>query len=307
MCHACDKKPVYKLISGESLCKSCFLDYFEKKVRKTLRVYKLVDKEDSIAVAVSGGKDSLTVLDLLHSIYKENKKIKIQGLLIDEGIDGYRDQCLESTKKFCEERNISLTVVSYEEAFGFKLDNVVEGRKPCSVCGVLRRNLLNSHARKLGVKKLATGHNLDDEAQTILMNQFRRNVEASARLGPITASEAHEGFVPRIKPLYFLSEKEIMTYAFLKGIVREFNECPYNKESYRNQIREMLNQFEELYPGTKHSIVSSFLEILPALKVKEKKEGTVIQKCLQCGEPCSQEICQTCVVLNEIKSSQHSL
>lgn len=299
MCHACEKKPVYKLGSGENLCKSCFLKYVEKKVRKTLRVYKLIDKKDEIAVAVSGGKDSLTVIDLLSSIYKSNKNIKIKALMIDEGIKGYRDECIIPTQKFCKERNISLEVVSYKKEFGFDLDQVVEGRKPCSVCGVLRRNLLNTYARKLQVKKLATGHNLDDEAQTILMNQFRKNVNASARLGPMTGIEDHEGFVRRIKPLYFLSEKEIMTYAFVKGIVREFNECPYNKESYRNQVREMLNNFEELYPGTKHSIVSSFLEILPALQKQEQKGK--IKQCNKCGEPSSQEQCQKCQVLQQLK------
>jgi len=302
MCQNCQKKPVFKLISGESLCKNCFLRYFEKKVRKTIRVHKLIDKKDEIAVAVSGGKDSLTVLDLLCNIYKENKNVRIKALLIDEGIDGYRDASVAHAKKFCKERNIPLEIHSYKKEFGFTLDSVVKGRKPCSVCGVLRRNLLNTHARAMGVKKLATGHNLDDEAQTIIMNQFRKNVEASARLGPLTGIEDHEGFVRRIKPLYFMSEKEIMTYAFLKGIVDDFNECPYNKESYRNQVREMLNQFEELYPGTKHSIVTSFMEVLPLLKQKEKGNGR-IKQCQKCGEPSSQDVCQKCIVLQQIKSA----
>src|SRR3989344_6092493 len=154
MCNNCPKNPVYKLHSGEQLCQNCFFKYFEKKVRKTIRVYKLVEKKDEIAVAVSGGKDSLTVLDILYNIYKENKKITLKALMIDEGIKGYRNE------------------------FSFDLDQVVKGRKPCSVCGVLRRSLLNSYAKKLQVKKLATGHNLDDEAQTIIMNQFRKNIGA---------------------------------------------------------------------------------------------------------------------------------
>ncbi|MDP3728207.1 MAG: TIGR00269 family protein [bacterium] len=302
MCNNCKTKPVYKLNSGEQLCKNCFFKYFEKKVRKTIRVHKLIEKKDEIAVAVSGGKDSLTVLDLLSNIYKENKNIKIKALMIDEGIDGYRDECITPTKEFCKERNISLEIVSYKKEFGFNLDQVVEGRKPCSVCGVLRRNLLNTYAKKLKVKKLATGHNLDDEAQTIIMNQFRKNIEASARLGPMNGIEDHEGFVRRIKPLYFMSEKEIMTYAFLKSLTRNFKECPYNKESYRNQVREMLNNFEELYPGTKYSIVSSFMEILPALQKQEKKGK--IKSCIKCQEPSSQDVCQKCTVLDQLKFSQ---
>jgi tRNA-5-methyluridine54 2-sulfurtransferase len=302
MCKICNLKPVFKLDSGEQLCKSCFLRYFEKKVRKTLRVHKLINNGDRIGVAISGGKDSLTVLDLLHKIYKNNPSVELTGLLVDEGIKDYRDKSIVTAKSFCKDRGISLKIVSYNKEFGFDLDNVVEGKKPCSVCGVLRRNLLNKYARELGVNKLATGHNLDDEVQVILMNQFRKNISASARLGPITGIKDHELFVRRIKPLYLVSEKEVMIYAYLKGITDEFNECPYNKVSYRNQVRELINSFEDKFPGTKHSILNSFLEILPLLKSGSAKKGK-INKCLHCSEPTSKDICQKCLVLDQIKSS----
>jgi uncharacterized protein (TIGR00269 family) len=300
MCKRCNTNPVFKLISGEQLCRSCYLRYFEKKVRKTLRVHKLVEDGDRIGVAISGGKDSLTVLDMLHRVYKDNPKITITCLLIDEGIKEYRDKSVEIAKEFCKSLGVDLKIVSYKSEFGFDLDEVVEGRRPCSVCGVLRRNLLNVHARKLGVNKLATGHNLDDEAQVILMNQFRKNISASARLGPMTGIKDHKDFVRRIKPLYFVTEKEVMTYAFLRGITDEFNECPYNPKSFRNQVREIINQFEEMYPGTKHSIVNSFLEILPILKAGAKQEGT-IKECVKCGEPSSQDTCQKCFILDQVK------
>ena len=302
MCNACEDKPVLTLISGQGLCKKHFLEYFEKKVRKTIRVHNLVDKEDVIVVAVSGGKDSLTVLDLLQSIFSKNQSITIKALLVDEGIKDYRDQSVEYAKKFCKERNVELTIASYKGEFGFELDNVVEGRNPCSVCGVLRRNVLKRYAKKMGATKLATGHNMDDEAQSILMNQFRRNVETSARLGPITGVVDHEEFVRRIKPLYFVTEKEVMTYAFIKGIVEEFNECPYNKVSYRHKVRGILNQFEEEFPGTKNSIVKSFMEILPMLKEKYKGKAAINQ-CVKCSEPTSKDLCQKCIVLEEIGSS----
>lgn len=302
MCQNCQKHPVTTLTSGRPLCKNCFLKYFEKKVRKTIRVYKLIGKTDSLVIALSGGKDSLTVLDLLSNIYTHSPSVSLTAVAIDEGIDGYRDKTLEYARDFCHKRQIPLEVVSYKEAFGFKLDNVVKGRRACSVCGVLRRSLLNRKARELGANKLVTGHNLDDEAQTILMNQFRRNVETSARLGPITGVDTHKGFVRRIKPLYFMSEKEVMTYAYLKGLTREFNECPYNRGSYRNQVRDLLNTFEEKFPGTKYSIVNSFLEVLPLLKQKEKNRFR-INACSRCNEPCSQTVCQKCMVLEEIKST----
>ncbi|MDP3918791.1 MAG: TIGR00269 family protein [Nanoarchaeota archaeon] len=300
MCNNCDLKPVFKLKSGENLCKKCYLQYFEKKVRKTIRVHNLIDNNDKIGVAVSGGKDSLTILDLLCSIYKENPKIKIQAILIDEGIKDYRDKSIETAKAFCKEKNVPLKIISYQEKFNFQLDDVVEGRNPCSVCGVLRRNLLNEAAIELGVTKLATGHNLDDEAQSILMNQFRKNVESSARMGPITGINDTEEFVRRIKPLYFMSEKEVMTYAFLKNIVDVFNECPYSNQSFRNSLRDLINKFEEQYPGSKNAVVHSFLEILPLLKEKHKTSST-LNKCKECGGPTSKDICQKCVVLGEIK------
>ena len=303
MCKRCKTKPVIKLSSGESLCKGCFLNYFEKKVRKTIRVHKLIGKKENLLVAVSGGKDSISVLEVLLGIYKGNKNIKVSVLLIDEGIKGYREDCIKKTEEYCKKNKVKLNIVSFNKEFGFTLDKIVKGRRPCSVCGVLRRSLLNIKARELGATKLVTGHNLDDEAQTIIMNQFRRNMDASSRLGPLTGNENNNDFVRRIKPLYFMPEKEIMTYAFLKNLTHDFNECPYNIDSYRNQIREMLNKFEELYPGTKYSIVSSFMEILPLLKKKEKVAK--IKKCKICFEPSSSEICQKCKILNEIKSSKH--
>ena len=115
MCKNCDTKPVIKLYSGEKLCKRCFLEYFERKVRKIIRVNNLIDKKDNIVVAVSGGKDSLSVLNILCSIYKDNKNIKISGLLIDEGIKGYRDKCIDETKKFCKKIKIPLKIISFKQ------------------------------------------------------------------------------------------------------------------------------------------------------------------------------------------------
>jgi uncharacterized protein (TIGR00269 family) len=301
MCNNCETRPVFKLHSGEKLCNKHFLGYFEKKVRKTIRVHKLIDSGDKIGVAVSGGKDSLTVLDLLHSIFKNNEKIEFVAILIDEGIEGYRDESIKRAQAFCEKLGVELDITSYKDEYGFKLDDVVEGKKPCSVCGVLRRDILNQRAKTLGVTKLATGHNLDDEAQSIIMNQFRNNIEASARLGPMTGLADNKAFVQRIKPLYFVTEKEVMTYAFLKGIVDEFNECPYNQVSYRNHVREFLNRFEEMYSGTKHAIINSFMETVPVLKEKYKEKGLTLNECTRCSGPTSKDVCQKCVILEQIK------
>ena len=132
------------------------------------------------------------------------------------------------------------------------------------------------------------------------MNYFRRNLETSARLGPITGIKNDKRFIKRIKPLYLMTEKEVATYAFLKGLTSEFLECPHSADSYRGDVMELLNNFEAKYPGTKHSIITSFLELLPLLK-ENFKGFTEIKSCKICGEPSSQEICQTCKIVEIIK------
>lgn len=302
MCKRCKTKPVIKLPnSGISLCKSCFLKYFERKVRKAIRVYEMFKKGDTIGVALSGGKDSMSLLHILNSIVKPQRKTKLIAILIDEGIKGYRNHTKKIAEKYCKENDIEFHVFSFEKELGYSLDKIVKKFNliPCSMCGVFRRSLLNKCARKLKVTRLATGHNLDDESQSILMNQFRNNVSMSARLGPVTGVKDDKKFVRRIKPFYFLTEKETMTYAYLNGLASEFNECPYVRGSFRHEVRAMLNKFDGKYPATKYSIIKSFLEVLPLLKKNYKK--LAIKSCKSCKEPCSQDICQTCEYVKMLK------
>lgn len=303
-CKNCKEKPVIKLPNTNIfLCRSCFIRYFERKTKNTISKYKLIEKKDHIVVACSGGKDSTSVLYIIKKILKGRKDIKITALAIDEGIKGYRDKSLEFLKEFCKKEDINLKIFSYKKEFSKSLDQILKKYKgiPCSICGVLRRNLLNKKSKELKATKLATGHNLDDESQSILMNYFRNNIPLSSRLGPITGIVKDKRFIPRIKPFYFLTEKEISTYAFLKGFMDKFTECPYNKPSYRGKVRNMINDFEAKYPGTKHSIINSFLEILPLLKKKFKNSKDLeIKSCKTCEEPCSQEVCKTCKYIKEI-------
>jgi len=298
-CKFCSEKPVIKLTNNEEkLCRSCFIKYFERKAIRTINKYKLIEENDRIVIGISGGKDSLSVLNLLNKYSKKrNNKISITALLIDEGIKNYRNYSIEDAKRFCRENKIKLHIASYKEETGKTLDNMKKHRKDtiaCSMCGVLRRYLLNKSSRKLKATKLATGHNLDDEAQSIIMNQFRHNISLSARLGPITGVRKDPRFIPRIKPFYFLTEKEVATYAYLNNLISKFNECPYCEESNRFFVRDMLNDIESKYPGTKHSIVASFLEVLPLLKEKYKNQE--INTCKLCKEPASSDICSACKV-----------
>jgi len=300
--NCCNSKPIIELYSGEKLCKTHFIQYFEDKVLKTIRRFDLLGKEENLGVALSGGKDSLTVLHILDKLSRQNPKIRISAIAIDEGIAGYRDKTLERAKEFCQKSNIKLHIFSYKEEFGLTLDEMLKilDVKPCTICGIFRRYLLNKKSKELRFTKIATGHNLDDECQSILMNQMKNNIRLSARLGPKVGLVEDDKFIQRIKPLYLCTEKEATTYAFLNGLLDEFNECPNAPQSFRAQVRDMLNNLENKFPGTKYSIVNSFLQTLPLIKQKFKDEA--IKVCAKCSEPSANEVCNACIYLEKLKS-----
>ncbi len=302
-CHKCPEKAVIALQHGE-LCKHHFLSYFEDKVFKTIKKYDLIKRQDTVCVAVSGGKDSLTVLHLTKKyLHENNLDNKLFALAIDEGIHEYRATTLRDLEEFGRKWNIPVTIVHSKEVFGHTLDeaypivNKGTKKKPCNVCGVWRRYLINQQARKLGATKVITGHNLDDEAQAIVMNWFKANTSLAAHLGPLSGVEEHELFVPRVKPLYFCPEKEVRLYALLKGFQISFGECPYARDGYRAQIQDLLNEFEAKYKGTKQGIINSFLDVLPLLKERERQRAKeAVQECEKCGEPAQGRVCNACKI-----------
>ncbi|HLC65324.1 MAG TPA: TIGR00269 family protein [Candidatus Nanoarchaeia archaeon] len=296
----CNKNPVIVLQSGQKLCKSHFCKYFEKKLMRTIRRFRLLGKKEHLGIALSGGKDSSSLLFALKKIFKNNKGIKISAILIDEGINGYRNKTKRRAEKLCKKLDVPLHVYSFRKEFGHSLDGILQKLKsnPCTECGILRRYLINKAARSLKVTKLATGHNLDDEAQAILMNQFRKNTALQARLGPITGISSSDMFVPRVKPFYLLSEKEVALYAYLNGLYSEYETCPYEHDSFRAVVRDKLNEIENTSQGTKNNIVASFLEIHPLLQRKYKGKGIPI--CSNCGEPSSGNICNACKLIGRI-------
>lgn len=300
----CNEKPVIVLNGNENLCKRHFIEYFENKVFRTITKFDLIGKQENLGVAISGGKDSLTLLHILSKLSKQNPKIKLTAIMIDEGIKGYRDATLKTAKKFCSKNKIKLNIYSFKNEFGMSLDNMLKvlDVKPCTLCGIFRRYLLNKKSKELKFTKLATGHNLDDEAQSILMNQFKNNVHLSARLGPKVGIKENKSFVQRIKPLYLCTEKEVTTYAFINKLLDNFTECPNVPESYRAQVRDMLNDFEAKFPGTKHAVVNSFLQILPNLKQKFKSGET--SYCKKCGEPASKDKCNACKFVEKLEKAK---
>lgn len=293
-CSGCSEDAVINVTSP--YCKGHFIKYFEAKVAETIKGYKLISKNDKTIIACSGGKDSTTVLYLLNKWFGN-----VTALAIDEGIPGYRNVTLEDLRNFCSRNRIPLKVVSYKDAFGFSLHEALRKVKvlPCNICGTLRRHLLNTGAR--GFTKIATGHNLDDEAQSIMMNFFKGNFEIAARLGPLTGIASDSKFTPRVKPLYFCHEKEVAAYAFLMNFGIRFNECPHSRVSFRAAVRDFLNRLEQQKPGSKQNVVENFLKLLPLLK-KKHSGSAVMRHCESCGEPSSNEVCKACSYVASLRS-----
>lgn len=302
-CKACYTHPVITLANSNiSQCKSCFSSYFEKKVRRTITKYNMIKKGDHIGLALSGGKDSSALLHILNGMQKKSGIFQLSALLIDEGITGYRTKTKKFAEKLCKKEDVPLVSVDYKQEYGQKLDEFIKKSDltPCTICGVLRRYSLNRYAQDLGFTKLATGHNLDDEAQSILMNFFKNNMAMQARMGPVNGINAHPGFIRRIKPFYFLSEKEIATYAYVNGLML-IADCPHHKEAFREDMKDLLNKFEASYPGSKHGLVNSFLKLMPLLKEDAKKTDETIKECLRCGQPSSKILCKCCELIELLK------
>jgi uncharacterized protein (TIGR00269 family) len=307
MCTACKSREAFffRPYSGQKLCRRCFTKSIEEKVRATVARYRMLGYDDRVAVAVSGGKDSLSLLHILAKTERDYPKASLVAVTVDEGIRGYRDKALKVAFENCRKLHVEHYTISFKELYGYTLDEIVRrlkqkgenGLTPCAYCGVLRRKALNIAARKVEADKLATAHTLDDETQTILLNTFHGDVLRIAREKPVT-DEAHPKLVQRIKPFCEIPEKETALYAYVKRISVQGTLCPYAAEALRNDIRRMLNRLEQKHAGIKFTIYKSAEKIRPALEAITKKEGVI--ECSECGEPTTRELCRTCEILQEL-------
>jgi uncharacterized protein (TIGR00269 family) len=282
--------------------KNKYILEFERKIVKNIAKLRLFSKKDKILVAASGGKDSTVILYILKK-YGYN----VEAITVDASISAYSKKNLENVIKFCKENKIKLNILVFRKEFGYSLCGlqsilVSKGAKfkSCTTCGVLRRYLINKKSRALKPKAVITGHNLDDEAQSVLMNLLKNNLEMLARLGPKTGVIKDKKFVPRIKPLYFIPEKDITKYSKAMNFPVVYDKCPCAFDSYRNHLRNMLNQIEKKNPLVKRNIINYFLKILPELRNKFKTKDK-IGYCEICKEPAKNKICQTCKILSMLK------
>lgn len=289
------------------LCKGCFVKSIEGKVRATIAKYKMFNHDDRIAVAVSGGKDSVSLLHILAKIERDYPRASLVAVSVDEGIAGYRDEALKIAAENCKKLGIEHHVISFKELYGLTLDELVEKMRatgkseltPCSYCGVLRRKALNIIARKVEADKLATAHTLDDEAQTVLLNMLHGDVLRIAREKPVT-DDVHPKLVVRVKPFCEIPEKETALFAYVKKIKFQSMPCPYAPEALRSDIRQFLNRMEEKHAGMKYTVFKTAERIRQALEKTGSTEP--LKECSLCGEPTTQDLCKACEMLQNLKA-----
>ncbi len=307
VCSLCKNRDAFffRPYSGEKLCQECFAESIETKVKATISKYRMFNFDDRIAVAVSGGKDSVSLLHILAKMERRHPEASLVAVTVDEGIKGYRDEALQIAEANCQKLGIEHHMVSFKKLFSFSLDQLIEKAQrkrkkelsSCAYCGVLRRRALNVAAREVEADKIATAHTLDDEVQTILMNIFRGDISRLAKENPMT-EDVHPLFVQKVKPFCEIPERESTLYAYVKNIRFQDTPCPYALEAMRNDVRAMLNSMEEKYAGTKFTVFKLMERIRPALAELIKKDG--FTECVECGEPASSSLCRICELLRQL-------
>ncbi|MFP8957181.1 tRNA 2-thiolation protein NcsA [Natrialbaceae archaeon A-CW3] len=319
-CNRCAEPAVmHAAYSGAHLCEDHFLESVEKRVRRRIRRDDLVPRDATPEnpqrwlIGLSGGKDSIVLTQILSETFHEDPRIDLVCLTIHEGIEGYRDKSLDACLELTDDLDIRHEVVSYEEEFDVRMDDVVEddpeNMAACAYCGVFRRDLLSGYADRFDADLMLTGHNLDDEAQTALMNILEGDVAQIAKhfdasLGPLSERSDQEAFVPRAKPLRDVPEKEVALYAHLRDLPAHITECPHSSEAYRGEIQQVLYGLEDNHPGTRHSIISGYEELagIVADRYRDDDEGVALRECVECGSTTTREVCRKCSLLEAIRA-----
>ncbi|HLC42719.1 MAG TPA: TIGR00269 family protein, partial [Methylomirabilota bacterium] len=278
-----------------AFCADDFLEFFQKQTLEAIRKWKMFSREDPVLIAVSGGKDSLALWDVLLQ-----EEYETTGLYLDLGIFDYSKVSKAKCEAFALDRGAKLVIVPVEEEVGASIPSVkqVTHRPTCSACGLSKRYLLNKVARERGCAVVVTGHNLDDEAATLLGSVLHWQTEAMARQAPVLPV-THEMLVKRVKPLFRLTERETATYAFLRGIDYVVEECPFSTDAVSLFYKELLNQLEERSPGSKHNFYLGFLD--RARPAFEKLDSVPLTACLRCGQTTTGEICAFCRLADSVK------
>jgi len=278
-----------------AFCPPHFTEFFRKQVAEAVHRHRMFTRDETILVAVSGGKDSLGLWDVLLE-----EGYRTAGLYLDLGIFEYSEESRAKCEAFAAARGQVLHVERVADAVGAPIPGVqkLTRRPTCSACGLSKRYLMNRAALAHGYPVVATGHNLDDEAATLFSSVLHWQTDALSRQSPALPS-THAKLVRRVKPLYRLSELETAAYAFLRGIDYVVDECPFSKGATSLAHKDVLNRLEEASPGAKHNFLFGFLDKgRPAF---ERVENVELRECSTCGQVTTGEICAFCKLADLVK------
>jgi uncharacterized protein (TIGR00269 family) len=270
-----------------AFCPEHFFVMFRTQVEKAIRRHQMMAPADRILLAVSGGKDSLALWDVLLDLDYD-----VTGLYLGLGIENYSDRSHEVARAFAEERRARLLTVDLPRDYGYDIPTAGRrgSRSTCAVCGLSKRYVFNRAALEGGFDVVATGHNLDDEAATLLGNTLRWQTDAIARQSPTLP--ARDGMVKKVKPLHRVSELETAAFAFLRGIDYVVEECPLVAGNTQLRYKEAMNTIEQTSPGTKAQFFLGYLE--RGMPLFRSEDRAALQACESCGQPTTGRFCAFC-------------
>lgn len=283
------------------LCSSCFIDYFQRRVKRTVEKYKMFKPDEVVGVAVSGGKDSGALLHALSCVFPS---LGLVALHVNLGIKGYSDHCQEKAEQLARSLEVELKVLRVQE-LGFTIDDFQRThykQKMCSVCGTVKRRAFDELALKNGLKILATGHNLDDLVGTMFGLLFSGSFNQLIRLKPVLPPR-HPKQAVKVKPLFKSPELEDLMYCEFVGIPYRLKPCPYAAGAHSQESKEFISFMSKRNPSFKHQALSMFLKRLVPLLEPHLKQPE-LQECERCGMPSSSKVCAFCKRVDFI--SRHS-
>jgi uncharacterized protein (TIGR00269 family) len=282
---------------NSAFCRACYLFYFRRQVERAIASERMFVATERLLVAVSGGKDSLALWDVLADLGYDTT-----GLYVGLGIGAYSDESRVKVEQFAARRGLPLRVVALEdEGAGLAVPAVaqVTRRVPCSACGTMKRHYFDAAASEGGFDVLLTGHNLDDEAARLMGNVLRWQTDHLARQRPVLPA-THPKFVRKVKPLYLTSEYETAVYAFMRGIDYVVEECPNAAGATQLVYKDALNRLELASPGTKLAFVKEFLRTAqPAFAATDREAP---HDCDRCGMPAYGARCAYCRLVDEVQA-----
>lgn len=280
-----------------AFCRDCFVLVLQRQVERSIDRERMFTRDEAVLIAVSGGKDSLALWDILVGLGYQTS-----GLHLSLGIGDYSDRSTEKTVAFAAARSLPLITVDLREE-GLTVSEAVmfTNRPACSACGTLKRHYFDRLAIDRGFPVLATGHNLDDEAARLFGNVLHWQMEHLARQRPVL-QPTHASFVRKVKPLYRCSEYEMAAYAFFRGIDYILEECPNAVGATQLTYKDLLNRLEATSPGSKLAFVQDFLrKAQPAL---QNGDDSAPRTCASCGMPAFGELCSRCRLVREVESKR---